>query len=125
MELLELAKRVKRGVRLLDKKVPNWRAVLRRHEGQYDFADGDHCVLGTLEHFSGRMRVLRERGLDPDRTKNAYVVAAARLGIWNEADRTTDDSTPAQCGFDAVDLEATRDADRNVLDALWRAEFSK
>lgn len=102
--------RVKRGIKLLEKKIPNWRTVLRRHEDQFDFADGAHCVLGTLEHYSKRMKQLplTEREKFRDTFDRAYT----RLGIDN----------PAAYGFDSAESEGVSP---QLLDTLWRAEFEK
>lgn len=102
--------RVKRGIKLLEKKVPNWRQVLRKHEDQFEFANGSHCVLGTLEHYSKRMKQLplTEREQFRDTFDRAYT----RLGI----------SDPAAYGFDTSEIEGVS---AELLDTLWRAEFEK
>ena len=81
LSLLELAKCVRRGVRRLDKKIPNWRTVMRQHIGEYDFKNGEHCVLGTLEHYSGRMQVLKRRaGITGRRIKEGYDIGRDAIG---------------------------------------------
>ncbi len=128
MNVTNIVARVKRGVRVLDRKVPNWRTVLRKHQKQYDFRSGEHCVLGTLEHHAGRMRVLKKR-LDAD-TLPGYTFgdAEATLGV-----------SSTDCGFDAVEFKAlprltdaeiavhkaAEQQEYDILDALWRAEFTK
>jgi hypothetical protein len=119
MNLTDIALRIKRGVKLLDRKVPRWRTVLRVHEDQFDFRDGDHCVLGTLEHFSGQMRVLGKKAASQE--DHTFDRALARLGVANDSD---------YYGFDGAvgDWNAGDDDYHNeldTLDALWRAEFVK
>lgn len=118
MDLLETAKRVKRGVKPLDKKVPNWRQVLRKHQDQFDFADGDHCVLGTLEHYSGRMRVLRAKNRAATKEVFTFTRAALALGITDE------DTDLYGFDWDSQDLENRYDV-RIALGVLWRAEFEQ
>ena len=113
MSMFDLAQSVKRGVRLLDRKVPRWRRVMREHQDQYDFKDGEHCILGTLEHFSGRMAVLKKRGQVVD--DYAYNRGRLALGLRELSDAVV-------CGFDAPESDA-RDHERAVLHDLWRAEF--
>lgn len=111
MTLFDMARRVKAGVRLLDRKIPNWRTVLRRHEDEFDFADGSHCVLGTLEHYSGRMRTLiarRQAKQEPD----PFWRAAKALGV---------EAREEDLGFEAEDV---RTKERDMLAELWRAEFA-
>lgn len=115
MELIDIAKAVKRGVRLLDKKIPNWRTILRKHEDQFDFADGTHCVLGTLEHYSGRMRVLKAKRNVP-LYEGAFKRAYLALGI--ESGQTKD------FGFDwSANSSTSPDQQKAFFSALWRAEF--
>lgn len=124
MELLEIAKRVKRGVRLLDKKVPNWRRTLREHEDQYDFANGDCCVLGTLEHYNGRLRVLSAKRAKNGDYPFGRAVRAVGLKVNDDDDSCADEAT--QHGFDAIDGGGGSYEDEiATLDALWRAEFEK
>jgi hypothetical protein len=113
MELIELAKRVRRGVALLNRHIPNWRTILRKHIDDYDFSDGDHCVLGTLEHYSGRMRVLKRKKKD-QLPNYAFGNAEVALGIEG-----------LTYGFDATTFDNDYDGDIDQLDALWRAEFEK
>lgn len=118
MTLFDLAQRVRNGVRLLDKKIPNWRTILRKHEGSFDFSNGDCCILGTLEHHSGRMRVLRKRRRVTDRL--AFTRGYQCLGLESadvEAHGFDADATDCYSYVDQKDLE--------VLSDLWRAEFSK
>ena len=118
MELFDIARCVKAGARFLDKKIPNWRSVLRKHSDEFDFADGEHCVLGTLEHYSGRMRVLKARGLK--NSNYAFTRAYTKLGIEDRV---------AGLGFDYNDTEdGWSDEHANntkIFNALWRAEFEK
>ena len=102
------AQAVRRGVALLDRVLPNWRKTMRKHADQFDLRDGDHCVLGTLEHHSGLRRLRKLRG-DPNHYESAYFRAVARLRIRNGK----------TLGFDSADLSYKE------LQELWRAEFSK
>lgn len=115
MDLFDLASRVKRGVRLLDKKVPEWRQIIRRHANTLDLADGDFCVLGTLEHHSARMRQLhakRVAGMDDA----DYHRALDRLGIIGSAYGFT---APGPGG--GYDDETENDQFRALTD-LWKIE---
>ena len=114
MIFLETARRVRAGVRLLDKKIPGWRHVLRRHVEQFDFADGDHCVLGTLEHYSGRMKVLARKHREHD-DYSRFDSALKALGIKDEVG----------FGFDCANRFQGWEEEGALLDALWRAEFEK
>ena len=121
--LRELALAVKRGVKLLDKKIPNWRTVIKRHEDEFDFADGDYCVLGTLEHYAGRMRVLKEKkriGNDYNSEHGRYSRACKALGISKGV-------LHRQHGFDGCiddnNDESVRDTEMEFLSDLWKAEI--
>lgn len=118
MDILELARSVKRGVKLLDKKIPNWRQVMRKYEDQFNFADGECCILGTLEHHSGRLQVLNQRKAAAADPEDAYRRAAARLGLNIEADEDE------LYGFN-VTTDAYDDSEAVMGDIgdLWRAEF--
>lgn len=109
--LLELAKRVKRGVRLLDEKIPNWRRTMKRHAATFNLSSVDHCVLGTLEHYNGRMRVLHAKRAKGQ--SKGYCTGKVVLGIGNRSGR--------DFGFDAGGIHAG-DEFRTLSD-LWRAEF--
>lgn len=117
MALFDLAQRVKRGVRLLDKKVPGWRKVLYRHRDSFDLSDGACCVLGTLEHHSARMKALhrsRVKGMDGA----DYAWAVRRLNL--EFGRIY--------GFDVegpFTFESERKQQYADLNDLWRAEFEE
>lgn len=124
MTLVEIAKRVRRGAALLDKRIPNWRTIMRKHVAQYDFADGDCCVLGTLEHHSGILRTIKSnkaRQLAEDGVSR-HTVAAAKLGI-----------NAREYGFDNVggvddlprDPFNPKQHSSKVLHALWLAEFQQ
>lgn len=120
MDLLPLAKAVKRGVKLLDRKVPNWRQVLRKHRYQFDFSDGAHCVLGTLEHHSGRLAVLKKR-------QKVSPLGWSSSGSFSRA-RQALSLTSADAylhGFDYSNRELNKTDAMVALDALWRAEFEK
>lgn len=117
MTLFEQAQRVKRGVALLDKKIPKWRDTLRRHRAQFDFANGDCCVLGTLEHYDKRMRQLKLKGASKDET-DRFERACTRLGLDEQDDI-------AACGFAfSTPSDSTEnDEEGRTLHDLWRAEF--
>lgn len=113
MDIYDIATRVKRGVKLLDKKVPNWRLILRKNREQFNFADGSCCVLGTLEHFSGRMRVLKAKR-DVPSYEPPFSRAIQALGIVSSKDY----------GFDWSRMNDGEEG-KEALTALWRAEFEK
>lgn len=115
-DLKVLAMRVRAGVKLLDKKIPNWRKIIKRHEAQFDFESGDHCVLGTLKHFSGRMRVLRQKAAEKNTSHiMCFVRASERLLPGAKHDETL----AKNYGFNWFN----KDTEADVLDALWRAEI--
>lgn len=113
-DLLTLAKNVKRGVRLLDRKFPTWRRTLRAHAREFNLADGEHCVLGTLEHHLGRAREFRKR---KKRIETGYFGLKIALGIEG-----------TDYGFywgtdEPNDIER---AERiRTISTLWRAEFEQ
>lgn len=109
-DVFEIAKRVKKGAKLLDKKVPKWRSILRKHKDQFDFADGDCCVLGTLEHYNG----LKALGRTPDPFDDRFNRAAHRLNLHG---KTFD------YGFDFMEDGFRNSEEISTLNALWRAEF--
>lgn len=112
LDVCSIAKRVKRGVKLLEGKIPNWRTVLRQHCDEFDFNHREMCVLGTLEHYSGRMAVLkRQHSITTD---DRYRAAMGALGLQGDADE--------EYGFDR---SSDDDEEIDLLDALWRAEFEK
>lgn len=100
-------RKFKRGVKLLDKKVPKWRTILRKHKDQFVFKDGDHCVLGTLEHHVGKLRVAAAKYGNSYGSGYNRLVAMWNLGWGNSY------------GFDSPS------AYYPLLTALWRAEFEK
>lgn len=110
MDLLDLAKKVKRGSRLLDRKLPSWRRVMQKHRDQFNFADPQFCVLGTLKHHLGRARVLRKQAGSSEAGYHG-LLQALRLDRGSEH------------GFDwsgSVD-----DATGDTLALLWRTEFEQ
>ena len=124
--LLDLAKRVKKGAALLDKKVPGWRKTMRRHDDTFNIGSGKCCVLGTLEH----ARALRKLGASKTEVKErlkllagepstAYYIGATRLGIDGE-----------DYGFEPPLSEEETDWNANeeawaFLQDLWKAEYQK
>jgi hypothetical protein len=112
-DLLELAKRVKRGVRLLDQKFPLWRRTMRRHEATFDLRLGDYCILGTLEHHLGRARTLRKRrGF----SYGGYLGLRDALNI---------DKSAKKYGFYWDDDLRNSENQIPTLTDLWRAEFER
>jgi hypothetical protein len=116
-----MAQRVKRGVRFLDRKVPMWRRVMRKHDSEFDLSDGDHCVLGTLEHRVGKLRVAARKLHTPLECDNGFGRLARLFGIY---DNTT------ELGFDyktyvmwALDEDEQAEQQYRDLQALWRAEY--
>ncbi len=122
VELVELVKRVKRGVKVLDRKIPNWRTVLRRHQEEFRLSNLDYCILGTLEHHSGRMRQLNQKRVDGTISNDGYTRAIRRLNL----------ATGTPYGFDLAssDSDAPYGSEKRndlwkQLEALWRGEFEK
>lgn len=120
MELFDIARRVRKGAQLLDKKFgPGWRKVLQKHEGDFDLKEGEHCVLGTLEHHYGKMRALRPKS-KVDAELGGFFVAINRLRIKGQDE---------EYGFNAVtpwggkEAWERREAEWAALSDLWRAEF--
>lgn len=109
---------VKRGAKLLDKVLPRWRAVMRKHEDEFDLSDPDYCVLGTLEHHSALKRRRPKQKIEED--DFGYFAAVRRLGIAHDV---------TDLGFEAG-TNGMNDPTYNCgltyqeLDALWRAEFN-
>lgn len=115
MDLFDLAQRVKRGVKLLDKKVPGWRRVMRTHADQFKLSDPECCVLGTLEHYSARLRALNKKYV-VDYDCPDYHRAVRRLNL----------EFGSSYGFDNPCSSADQsENDRNwtTLQDLWKAEF--
>lgn len=106
-EIKDTTKAFRRGVKLLDKKVPNWRKVLDKHKDQFEFSMGDHCVLGTLEHHVGKLRVAAKKHATMYDTGYNRLMDLWDLGLGNTF------------GFDGPRTHYP------LLDALWRAEFEK
>jgi hypothetical protein len=116
MDLLTLAKNVKRGAKLLDRRFPHWRQVMRKHATTFRLSDGDHCILGTLEHRVGRLKVLAARTAKP--YDSGFNRASKALGLAG-------DGKTAQHGFDITPELSTEGVNNQYsqLEALWRAEF--
>lgn len=108
--------RVRKGVALLDKRVPNWRRTMRKQVGQYNFMEGDHCVLGTLEHYNGRMQVIRKRTIAKEEQEqgshDSMSRATKRLRIHGESQK-----------FGFCWGGTGREIEGPILHALWREEF--
>lgn len=105
--LRNAAAAVKRGARLLDKKLPQWRKAMRRHADEFNLGHPEYCVLGTLEHYSG-LRRLNTRAVQKGNLENAFGRALRRLGCRDAEGH----------GFDKASH-----ANYPELAALWRAEF--
>jgi hypothetical protein len=112
-------------VALLDKKVPNWRQTMRKHVDQYNFSDGACCVLGTLEHYNGRMRTLRAKGVSAADIKQTL----ADEGRFETAKLRLGQIEGAEYGFDTCfgdhDRADTDDDPMVTLHELWKTEFEK
>ena len=113
MDLFDLAKRVKAGVKLLDRVLPSWRLTLRKHDDEFDLADPDCCILGTLEHHSKQMRLLHKKRVKGLLDEDGYNRAVERLNI---------SCNGAKFGFD-IESPTTANYDYDTLQALWRAEY--
>ena len=114
--LLDLAKAVKRGAKLLDRKIPTWRHTLRSHADEFDIAAPECCILGTLEHFSGRMRQLSKKHKQDDSTPwRRFSRGRVALNLSSHA--------ASEHGFEHLSTGDSTDYDS--LNALWRAEFER
>jgi len=102
-KIIESVKRHKRGVRLLDRKVPRWRQIMREHQGQYQFSHPDRCVIGTLARHAPALR----RKL-------------TTICFWN-AVRVLVGSTDAS----AYGFNGEYDDEMTLLHDLWRMEFEQ
>lgn len=119
----ECRARVKQGAAFLDRKVPGWRRVLRRHEDTFDICQSDCCVLGTL-------------AAHPPKALRAQLKApySARLS-WDYCDMlvaldlATDTSTPSLLRSEKRTTSLgflTEDSlEHFLMDILWRAEFTR
>lgn len=120
-------KRVKAGVALLDKKIPNWRTTIRKHRRQFDFQDSEHCVIGTLEHYSGRLRQLKTKfkfdgnEFAFDRGLKLLKASAALHGF--DVEGGVNRVTKYGYSSPGSDTLVTASDEYEVLDALWRAEI--
>lgn len=115
--LRDLAKRVRRGSALLDKKLPGWRRVLYRalteDHRKIQMADGGYCVLGTIEHYIGR---LRRRPRAVRGMAACYSRGVERLGL-------TDVSAEYHGFLSQNNTPDERRAVYAILDELWRGEI--
>lgn len=114
MDIFKIAQRVKRGVALLDKKVPGWRRVMREHKDQFDLESPAHCVLGTLEHYSAQLKRLNQKRVE-GMTDADYKRGLKRLAIVGE-----------YYGFNSISdgsYDIEDDDEMTALEGLWRAEF--
>lgn len=109
-QLRDLAKRVKRGVKLLDKKTPTWRRTLRKNRGTFNFASPDMCVIGTLIHHDAKFKKLRKQA-----TREAFSSAVSML-----TRKLSSEAAPAY-GFDSAEDEINTVV-YPALSALWEAE---
>ena len=123
MELFDIARCVKAGARFLDKKIPNWRSVLRKHSDEFDFADGEHCVLGTLEHYSGRMRELAKKRTVPTKD-DRFTRAIDILDIAGKDEALGFDVPREAYEYDEYGTNKAVTACAQ-FNELWRAEFEK
>lgn len=112
-ELGTLAAAVKRGAELLDKKLPGWRKVMRRHRSRFVFSDCNSCVLGTLGNHDPRVRKLADRAK----------LEAFRAGL-KFLTKSTGHARAHDFGFDSPrDLPHNLEDYYPALHALWQAEF--
>ena len=113
----EVYSRVRRGAQFLDKIVPEWRKVLRRHAKHLELGNGEQCVLGTLEHYSKQMQNLNRKRLSADMTEADYSRAVERLNLVQEK--------AVHLGFDVrYQSGVPRDlVDYQALNAAWQAEI--
>ena len=114
---LDTIKRFKRGVKVLDRKYPRWRTVLRKHKDTFDFTDRKYCVLGTL----GTHTKLKRQQATRDAFNRALKFLTGDSGSGGAADRPT---APWRYGFDwNGKFASSRGEDKLLLTALWQAEI--
>ena len=106
--IVRASERVQAGARWLDSIQPGWRDELRKVGEWFDIADGDHCVLGSLEH-----RIWQHG--QTTKWENGYEVAlrAFRLNFYQSG----------ALGF----IFTVKRTEREfiTLQWLWKAEFSE
>jgi hypothetical protein len=117
---IELVKAVRRGVKLLDKKVPHWRKVMAKYREQFNFHDSDHCIVGTLSHHTAALRLKAN--------EEAFSAGVRKL---TEGEPLVGSTLFARAGHYAghygFNIGAARDVDSatqmSALQALWEAEL--
>ena len=92
----ELRAAVRRGIILLDKKLPTWRRLFRIKE--FNFCDPCRCILGTI----GSVQLL-------DTSDNLFKKGKAALGL------VLDKDVSIRLGFDWQEYD-----EHGVLTALWQ-----
>ena len=107
--LVTLARAVKQGAALLDKKIPSWRRVLKHHRQQFDFRGCDHCILGTVGRFAPELKALRKQATFDAFGDSLAFLVGRKMVSWR------DESRPL--GFDSSSFH-----DYPTLVALWSAE---
>lgn len=121
----ECRARVKRGAAFLDRKVPGWRRVLRRHEDTFDICQSDCCVLGTLAaHPPKALRAqlkITERALG--RTSYDYYGMLKVLGIAGNASTWFEPLTEQRAS--SLGFLTAGPLEHLLIDVLWRAEFTR
>ena len=105
MDFGDVYRRFRRGVRVLDEKLPRWRTVMRKHMDEFNFEDCNYCVLGTLGKHTAE---IRKRATD-----DAFGDALKFL--------TRESHGSSRWGFDAV--AGHTGEEYPALTALWEAEI--
>src|ERR1700752_4529468 len=56
VDLADCYRRMRKGGKVLDKKLQRWRQPMRKHMAEFEFASGEYCVLGTLGKYSPALK---------------------------------------------------------------------
>lgn len=119
--LLVLGRRVARGAKLLDKKLgPTWRRTMRAHRELFDLRNSDCCILGTLEHYNGRMKALNTQAGKCIHNFSAYDSAASRLSLEDSESRVAYGFTQPRNPDFATSMHGWA-----ILQALWQVELDR
>lgn len=113
----EMRARVKRGAKFLDKKIPGWRAALRRHKKAFDICDGECCVMGTLFRHPPASLKGRLKGISRAWATDEYWTMLEVLGFHRSGGLLVDKPTAHAFYTDSP-------VEHHLADILWRMEFA-
>lgn len=112
-----LKARVKKGVALLDAKIPNWRHILRRNKEQYKFSEYDHCIVGTIFNMSEEHKKVVKGAAFTDGLKWLLGTRGDPMDMYHEAG--------VPYGLDvSVKNPMDMDTECEALARLWEAEIN-